>query len=532
MRIDAIKINGFGKLKDQEIELKEGINLVYGENEAGKSTILKCMQALFYGASKLKNGKSISDFDQYKPWSGSEYSGKIKYTLDNGEEYEVFRDFKKKNPIIYNQFQEDISKNFKPDKSKGIHFLEEQIGVDETSFKNTAMIGQQEIKLGKLDTSSMMQKISNLVSTGDDNISFKKSMEKLNKMQNDSIGTERTRQKPINLVNEKMRQLLEQKKTLSVYKQSQIQQVQEKEKLKNKLNQLCEKKTNLKEEQKNLQSAKTEKVNRKINIDTYLLIFFMVLALILVFLSRNILVGIVSMIPMIIIGILMKRKSNQEDEIFQKASQEVAKKCEIEQENLQNEINQTNVALHILEVEKNNVDEKLEELARVEEELEEQNAIKTELMSLEVSFKIAKEALEKAYEEMKHNISPKFEQDLCDIISSITNEKYSNIKVNDEAGILVEAENGEYMPVERLSIGTIDEMYLSLRLSTLSEISSENLPIILDETFAYFDNQRLKNILLYLQDKKYNHQIIIFTCSNREEEILKQLKIEYHLIHI
>ena len=133
---------------------------------------------------------------------------------------------------------------------------------------------------------------------------------------------------------------------------------------------------------------------------------------------------------------------------------------------------------------------------------------------------------------MKHDISPQFEQNLCEIISSITNEKYKNIKINDEVGILVEVENGEYMTADRLSIGTIDEMYLSLRLSTLSEISSENLPIILDETFAYFDNQRLKNILHYLQDKKYNHQIIIFTCSNREEEILKQLKIEYHLINI
>lgn len=532
MRINAIKINGFGKLKDKEIELNDGINLIYGENEAGKSTVLKCIQALFYGVSKLKGGKSISDFDQYTPWNHSEYSGKVKYTLDNGEEYEVFRDFKKKNPIIYNQFQEDISKNFKQDKSKGIHFLEEQIGVDEASFKNTALIGQQEIKLGKLDTSSMMQKISNLVSTGDDNISFKKSMEKLNKMQNDSIGTERTKQKPMNLVNEKIKQLLEQKKTLSNYKQSQIQQVQEKEKLKNKLNQLFEKKTNLKEKQKNSQSTKTEKVNRKVNIYTYLLIFFIMLALILILLIRNILVGIGSLIPVIIIEILMKKKSNQEAESFQMVNQELAKKFEIEQEKLQNEINQANVALHILEIEKNNVDEKLEELARVEEELNEQNAIRTELMSLEVSFEIAKEALEKAYEKMKHDISPQFEQNLCEIISSITNEKYKNIKINDEVGILVEVENGEYMTADRLSIGTIDEMYLSLRLSTLSEISSENLPIILDETFAYFDNQRLKNILHYLQDKKYNHQIIIFTCSNREEEILKQLKIEYHLITI
>ena len=86
------------------------------------------------------------------------------------------------------------------------------------------------------------------------------------------------------------------------------------------------------------------------------------------------------------------------------------------------------------------------------------------------------------------------------------------------------------MPIELFSVGTIAEMFLSLRLSTLNDISKENLPIILDETFAYFDNNRLKNILLYLQDQFYDRQIIIFTCTDREIEKLNELKIEYSLI--
>ena len=100
LKIDKIKINGFGKIKNKEIELKDGINIIYGENETGKSSLMKCIQALFYGLSKNKNGKNRSDFDQYKPWEDSDFSGKIEYTLDNGEEYEVFREFKKKNHII------------------------------------------------------------------------------------------------------------------------------------------------------------------------------------------------------------------------------------------------------------------------------------------------------------------------------------------------------------------------------------------------------------------------------------------------
>lgn len=532
LKIDEIKINGFGKLKEKEIEFKDGINVVYGENEVGKSTILRCIQAMFFGVSKLKNGKSISDFDQYKPWDDTAFSGRIKYTLDNGEQYEVFRDFKKKSPVIYNEFQEDISKNFKVDKAKGINFLEEQIGIDEISFKNTALISQQEVKLEKADTNGIVQKISNLVSTGDDNISFQKAMDKLNKMQNDCVGTQRTRQKPINLVDEEIERLLQEKRRLSGYKESQMKHVREKETLSRRLNELFEKKENLKQKQKDSENVKMEDAKNRVNIYTYLLLFFVIVCVLMFALVKNMVVQIVSVIPIVIVAILMKRKSNVQFESLKNANQEWMRKCELEQESVQNEINQANMELHILENEKNDVDEKLEELARIEEMLEEQKAIKVELLSLDSSFQIAKEALEKAYEEMKHNISPKFEQNLCEMIGEITDKKYTKVKMNDETGLLVEVENGEYMPAQRLSVGTIDEMYLALRLSTLSEISKENLPILFDETFAYFDENRLKNMLYYLQDKNYNHQIVIFTCSKREEEMLKQLRIEYNRINL
>lgn len=515
---------------EKEIELKDGINIVYGENEAGKSTILKYIQAMLFGISKLKKGKIRSDFEQYMPWSGIEFSGKMKYTLDNGEEYEVFRDFRRKSSMMYNAFQEDISRNFKLDKTKGISFLEEQIGVDELSFKNTAMISQQEVKLDRADTNSMTQKLSNLVSTGDDHISFKKAMDKLNKMQNDEVGTERTRQKPINIVNERIQKLSEEKKMFEKYKQSKFGTVQEKEKLQDKLNELFRRKADLREKQKMSETVEIEDVKKKVNIYVYLLILFVVVSMILFFVVKNVMVSIISMIPIVVSIFLMKRKSNSEFEILMNSKQELIQKWEVEQESLQNEINQMNVRLHILDSEKNDMDEKLEKLAKIEEDLEEQIAIKAELESLDISFQIAKEALEKANEEMKHNISPKFEQNLCEMIDQITDGKYTRVKMNDEAGLLVEIENGEYMPVDRLSIGTIDEMYFALRLSVLSEITQEKLPIILDEVFAYFDEQRLKNMMCYLQDKKYDHQIIIFTCSNREEEILKQLKIEYHQI--
>ena len=77
MKIDKIKINGFGKIKERELKFKEGINIIYGGNESGKSTILKGIQAILYGISKNKNGKNISDLERYQPWEDFAFSGKI-----------------------------------------------------------------------------------------------------------------------------------------------------------------------------------------------------------------------------------------------------------------------------------------------------------------------------------------------------------------------------------------------------------------------------------------------------------------------
>ena len=112
MRIDNIKINSYGKLKDKELSLKNCINIIYGENEKGKSTLLNYIINMFYGTSKNKKGRAMSDYEKYKPWDGEDFSGKIKYTLDNNESYEVYREFGKKNAKIYNNRTEDISKEF------------------------------------------------------------------------------------------------------------------------------------------------------------------------------------------------------------------------------------------------------------------------------------------------------------------------------------------------------------------------------------------------------------------------------------
>lgn len=68
MKIKNIQINNFGKLRNKNIELSDGINIIYGKNESGKSTLLKFITCMFYGISKNKNGKRITDYDKFTPW--------------------------------------------------------------------------------------------------------------------------------------------------------------------------------------------------------------------------------------------------------------------------------------------------------------------------------------------------------------------------------------------------------------------------------------------------------------------------------
>ena len=133
---------------------------------------------------------------------------------------------------------------------------------------------------------------------------------------------------------------------------------------------------------------------------------------------------------------------------------------------------------------------------------------------------------------MKNNVSPIFTEKLSKNISKITNGKYSKIYFNDEQGLTVELDNGNYVLADRLSIGTIDQLYLSLRLAMLDELSTEKVPIILDEAFAYFDNERLTNLLKFMIDEYSDRQIIIFTCTKREKEVLERENIQFNFVEL
>ena len=199
---------------------------------------------------------------------------------------------------------------------------------------------------------------------------------------------------------------------------------------------------------------------------------------------------------------------------------------------IQEKLNKNKLDLQTLKIKDENISTKLENLINLKEEYDE---LFEELQDLEQrnnAINLTKEILTKAYINMRNNITPKFTENLSNNISSISDGKYTKVKVSDDKGLIIENKYGEYVPAELLSVGTIDQLYLSLRLSMIDELSNEKMPIILDEAFAYYDDERLENILKFLNNNMKEHQVIIFTCTKREQEILSKLAIEYNLVEI
>ena len=712
MDIKNIKINAYGNLENKEINLDKKINIIHGANESGKSTMLSYIVNSFYGISKTKDGKDISDYDKYKPWNNNEFSGRISYELDNGEQYEVFRDFNKKNPKIYNKNLEDITDKFEIDKKEGSKFFLEQTGIDKQMYTSTVVSMQEEVRLDDKNQNMLIQKIANLAGTGEDNVSYKKALTKLQNKIRDEIGTNKTSQKPINILNNQIEEInkkieeikpninkkyeidnqkdlinenlknLEIKKEileeinkknqnkLDYLKEKNIKEISKKdneehiEKLKKEANTVKEEQMKVEktvndlnkkleenkveqsriEQELNKENEQTENIENSKNIKSskntiyiIFLIVFIALGILGVALLKNYLVtivfGILALIDIILLITkkikvnriikeenklsetkkkehirdleeekeyilkeidkiskelkeeeanqkeiasknsmlqgqiillektntslenelnsikekLEKLQSNNEEELLAQYNGKMDREkllqiinstdIEPQLKNVETQINNEKIKLKGLEIEENTVIPQIDAMVELEETLQAKKEEYNNLKNQEDIINITIENLEQAYEEMKTTITPKFTENLSKNIEEISNGKYSKVTINDESGMVVENNRGEYINANNLSTGTIDQLYLSLRLSMIEDLSKESLPIILDETFAYFDNTRLENAIKYLikltqGENIKNHQVIIFTCTNREKEILEKQNYKYNLIEI
>lgn len=140
----------------------------------------------------------------------------------------------------------------------------------------------------------------------------------------------------------------------------------------------------------------------------------------------------------------------------------------------------------------------------------------------------AKERIRQIAGEIRKSFAFHLNEDCGKALSEITGGHYDSLWIDEQLHIYVNAKEG-FFPLEQASTGTIDQLYLALRLSMALLLQRENrdlLPLLFDDSFAMYDEKRLAASIGYLK-KAYPAQILLFTCHHREEKILKELGIPF-----
>ena len=80
MKILSLHIDGFGKLNDRDLSFKDGLNVVYGRNEAGKSTLHTFIRGMLFGIERQRGRAARTDtYSKYEPWENSgTYEGQLR----------------------------------------------------------------------------------------------------------------------------------------------------------------------------------------------------------------------------------------------------------------------------------------------------------------------------------------------------------------------------------------------------------------------------------------------------------------------
>lgn len=211
--------------------------------------------------------------------------------------------------------------------------------------------------------------------------------------------------------------------------------------------------------------------------------------------------------------------------------------------------NKINIEIEIRnkEKERNELEKKLSNLEGIlkstyslfEEEMflnEENQVLKDKLKKYDFELKaidIAESTINRISEDIHLNFAPEFNRKIGEKINAITGGKYSTIKIDKEMSISVlDPKTNKLISLDKLSFGTVDQINFALRIALSEEIGAGKFPIILDEPFAHFDDDRLLNTLDMLNKIKEERQVILFTCHKTEQTLLDKMKYNANFLQI
>lgn len=556
MRIKKLHLQDFGQFHDKDISLGSGINVLYGASETGKTTIKNFIVDMLYGIDKEQTtGTDINHYEKTKPIGGTGFSGSMEVDVEGGD-YQIDRNF----------LQQDKSTSVRDlDDSKDVLLKEEHslmgslIHTSKAAYENTLCMGRGEMAVGKELADELRRYIMSAGSmkVGDINIS-------------DAI--EELETKKATFSNEKLL-IKEQELTAginldrdfdaeleAVKKECQKAEADIKSGKEEKLQftPIKNPATEAREEVKKLQSdgSDGEELSRPLSkrerdiqllqgmgkrsiLDNVFVIWFLSLLLIALFVVIAQIVPVnVPEIKMGIIGFGVVLVLATTIQVLSRRSKLhlLLEELEIEQgfrdakegtagSEVRNAAREHLAKLQLKE------QEIIKERSRQEKMLAELNTVKEkiqtnkmELAALDLAIKTIGDISEEVYDSFGSILN----KPVSALVNRITGGRYPEVRIDDQLKVFVKQDTS-FISMDYLSVSTAEQIYFAVRLATGEILLTEDLPILIDDIFADYDEQRLKETLSCLSEY-LNRQIIIFTLNPGIQQIFTDLGVESNYI--
>ncbi len=180
MKLIQLNVQAFGTLKNRQFIFPAGLTVFYGENEQGKTTLLACLKAMFYGLSGRSRSPLENERLRSQPWDGTRPSASLVFE-HAGVRYRLQRAFGKTRTQDETVLMNDIS---------GVRIdlpVQQEIGpflfqVSAEEFAQTVFIGQMNSVIDH-PAPTIMTKLANLTSSYNETLSFQAIDSRLQKAQ-------------------------------------------------------------------------------------------------------------------------------------------------------------------------------------------------------------------------------------------------------------------------------------------------------------------------------------------------------------
>lgn len=611
MRLLELHIDGFGKFHDRTISFNDGINIIYGKNEAGKSTLHTFIRGMLFGIERGRGRAAKNDlYTKYEPWENSgTYEGWLRLEKD-GTIYRIERRFRKENKSL-----KIINETKGLEEEATPAFVSSLLdGLTETMYNNTISIGQLKSATEDGMVTELKNYIANMNTTGNISLNITKATAFLRNQK---------RALEAGLIPEASREFTsllaeirnveaeiagpEYENQLAAYQNMRTQvkglidntQTQKKdldEKLANgkkvlsdngftdraSVDAMSSDAERLYSEYNTL-NGECNKKSRKVlsGLTAVLGVAGLGAAATLGYFNLTAYLPVcgaaaTAAVIFFIISLFIRQKDKEYHRLFDNTSSELgallarhlgdsavsedamnafrarmgefSKLCDMVAQS-ETEIRKFLEDLSNLQTKQAGCSEMIEKQQRTQWELEKKlehlsncknkaKALKRTLAENDrihdeiVAIDLAQETMADLSSSIRDSFGLYLNKEASQYITGITGEIYDSMSIDENLNVFLNTKT-KLVPLENVSSGTMDQVYLALRLAAakLLQGSGSGFPLIFDDSFTQYDDERLKTALEWLASA-YGGQIIIFTCHRREAQMLRARQVEFQLIEM